>query len=177
MEFKLLSAEEKKEHKEQIFALLAAADGDFVPPISKRNVNPETNRNTFSENGSEKNLRDYCDGTLREEMMGIFEEGELCGFVSFAKDLVYESVPEISLPNIYIGTAVISSALRGRGTLTAAYEYLFNTLFADLCIFTRTWSTNAAHIRVLEKFEFEKIKTLPNHRGYGIDTIYFGLRR
>ena len=175
MEFLLLTKEEKELYKGKIFDLISAADDDFVPPISQRCVNRETNRNNFSDAKCEENIRDYASAMARENILGIFEEEELLGFVSFAENLENDVISEI--PNIYIGTAVISPALRGRGTLTRAYDHLFNTLFADRSIFTRTWSTNSAHIRVLDKFGFERIKTLPNDRGDGIDTIYFGKRR
>lgn len=175
MEFRLFSAEDKEKYKAQLLRMLTEADNDFLPPLSQRNVDPETNRNTFSKVSSEKNIGNYCDGMLHEAVLGVFEEGELCGFVSFAENLRNEIITET--PNIYIGTAVISEKLRGRGTLTRTYDYLFNTLFPERNLFTRTWSTNAAHIRVLEKFGFEKLKTIPNDRGDGIDTIYFAKKR
>ncbi len=175
MEFLLLTKEEKELYKDRIFDLISAADDDFLPPISQRRVDPVTNRNTFSDVKSDENIRNYASAMAREQILAIFEEGALLGFVSFAENLENDVITEI--PNIYIGTAVISPALRGRGTLTRAYDHLFSILFADRSIFTRTWSTNAAHIRVLDKFGFERIKTLQNDRGDGIDTIYFGLRR
>lgn len=175
MEFLLLSKEEKEIYKDEIFTLLKAADDDFLPPLSQRSVNRETNRNTFSDTKSDENIRDYASAMARENILAIFEDGELSGFVSFAENLKSEIIAET--PNIYIGTAVISEKLRGRGTLTRAYDHLFTALYPKHNLFTRTWSTNSAHIRVLDKFGFEKIKTLKNDRGEGIDTIYFGKRR
>ena len=53
------------------------------------------------------------------------------------------------------------------------YAHLFDDIFPDRSIFTRTWSTNAAHIKILDKFNFEIIKCIENDRGDGIDTVYF----
>lgn len=175
MEFLLLSDQEKKVYEEEIFSLLKAADDDFLPPLSQRCVDPVTNRNTFSDVPSDGNIRDYASAMARENILAIFEDGALCGFVSFAENLENDVITEI--PNIYIGTAVISEKLRGRGTLSHTYDYLFSTLYPKHNLFTRTWSTNVAHIRVLDKFGFERIKTLKDDRGDGIDTIYFGKKR
>jgi hypothetical protein len=69
-------------------------------------------------------------------------------------------------------------------TVSSAYEKLrpgyvdelYQTLFAHyekVNIFTRTWSANFAHIRILEKYGFRMIVELPNDRGIGIHTVYF----
>ncbi len=175
MEFKLLSSVEKEKYEEEILNMLKDADDDFLPPLSKRNVNRETNRNTFSDVRSEQNIRNYCSAMLKESVLAIFEGDALCGFVSFAENLKNEIITET--PNIYIGTAVIAATLRGKGALTKAYDHLFNDIFRDRNIFTRTWSTNAAHIKVLSKFSFDEIKRIKDDRGEGIDTIYFLKRR
>ena len=41
-------------------------------------------------------------------------------------------------------------------------------------LLTRTWSGNLQHIRILESLGFKLLKTIKNHRGKGIDTLYFG---
>ena len=52
------------------------------------------------------------------------------------------------------------------------YETLFKK-YENVDIFTRTWSTNEAHIKILMKFDFEIMSVLKNDRGEGIDTVYF----
>lgn len=52
------------------------------------------------------------------------------------------------------------------------YAYLFSA-YKNANIFTRTWSTNFAHIKILQAFGFETVKVLKNDRGSGIDTVYF----
>jgi ribosomal protein S18 acetylase RimI-like enzyme len=53
------------------------------------------------------------------------------------------------------------------------YDHLFNEKYADRNIFTRTWSTNTAHISILKKYNFREIHRIENDRGEGIDTVYF----
>jgi len=67
----------------------------------------------------------------------------------------------------------------------AAYEkcplkYEKDSLYLELLrrergwIATRTWSLNSAHIHILEKLGFALVKRLVDHRGPGIDTVYYG---
>ena len=56
----------------------------------------------------------------------------------------------------------------------SGYSYLFEK-YSDRPIFTRTWSTNLAHIKILEKFGFSEHLRIKNHRGENIDTVYFAL--
>lgn len=56
--------------------------------------------------------------------------------------------------------------------MTGFYQKMID-LFPGRSIFTRTWATNAAHFRVLEKLGFSQCARLKNHRGEGMDTVYF----
>lgn len=53
------------------------------------------------------------------------------------------------------------------------YETMID-LFPERGLYTRTWHTNYAHLKVLDKLGFSEIARLPNHRGPGMDTVYFG---
>ena len=68
---------------------------------------------------------------------------------------------------------MLTKEARGKGLTQKMYDFLFNNLYANSNIFTRTWSTNFAHLKILTKFGFELIKTIPNDRGENIDTVYF----
>ena len=92
------------------------------------------------------------------------------GFVSFRENYVSEPIKK--LPNIYISTLLVHPTGRGKGLTKRMYEVLFQA-YAHAHIFTRTWSTNEAHIRILADFGFEAFHVLKNHRGDGIDTVYF----
>jgi hypothetical protein len=40
---------------------------------------------------------------------------------------------------------------------------------------TRTWSTNASHLDLLDELGFDLIKRVEDDRGDGIDTVYYGI--
>ena len=81
------------------------------------------------------------------------------------------------MPNIYLSTLVLSAESRGKGITKKLYAHLFNELYPEKNIFTRTWSTNAPHIKILDYFGFDEMVRIKNDRGNGIDTVYFENRR
>ena len=153
------------------------SDNDFVPPISQRFSPFQTDLKPSSE-ANENGLLRYFTGMLKEKVLCVIEDGKLLGFVTYVEDIKYSTViTEKDRPNIYICTLIVSPAARGKGLTYRMYDHLFNERFPDRCLFTRTWSTNMAHISILEKYGFEEIYRIPNDRGEGIDTVYWGNRR
>ena len=67
---------------------------------------------------------------------------------------------------------VVAPVARGQGLMKGFYREMIR-LFPQCHIYTRTWSTNMAHIKILQGFGFEELKRIPNHRGQGIDTVYY----
>ena len=110
-------------------------------------------------------------------MLVCIEDSNLLGFVSFKENYIPEHYPNAKLPNIYVSTLILSPESRGRGLTKKLYHHLFSERFPDHSIYTRTWSTNMAHLKILEYFGFSEVLRIPNHRGAGIDTVYFGLQR
>ena len=165
MELKILTQEEKTQYRGAILALLEESDEDFLPPLSCRR---STKDQTFSGDAVGGGILSYYEAMNRQEILAAVADGELFGFVSF-----YEGFPEGDAPSIYVSTLVVAKAARGHGLTSKMYEHLFNTLFPDRHVYTRTWSTNAAHTKILARFGFTEYKRLPNDRGLGIDTVYF----
>ena len=166
MEIKLLSEAEKVLYGEQIFSLLFEADDDFVPPLSAR-FPDATSRDA--------GVRRYYDEMKTANLLATREGDELLGFVAFRENVTGNYIPEGVTPNLYIGTAVIARAARGKHLTTRMYEHLFYTLRPDYSCFTRTWSTNAAHIAILTRMGFSLTKRIENDRAVGIDSVYFGM--
>ena len=110
---------------------------------------------------------------MEQKILAMLENGKLLGFVSFRENFTSDVVKEETLPNIYISTLVVRSEARGMGLTKKAYAYLFESLYPERHVFTRTWSTNNAHIRILSGFGFSELKRIPNDRGAGIDTVYY----
>ena len=169
MNYLLFNEEDKKKFNDEIYQMISDSDFEFVPPLSKRSSTSQTN---LSGNTEGKGVLDYFQGVLKQEILGAFDNGELQGFVSFIKDFDSNVISKDSFPNIYISTLVSKKSARGKGLTKGVYDYLFNTLFPDRNIFTRTWSTNIAHISILNKFGFNIIKTIENDRGNNIHTVY-----
>lgn len=166
MTISLLTQNLKEQYADEILDMIRVADKDFVPPLSARSSTTQSDLKGVSSGGVEN----YFSEMMKQEILGAFEENKLLGIVSFRDN--YESDVVKILPNIYISTLFVHSDARGRGLTKILYSYLFD-LYSDRSVFTRTWSTNIAHIKILEYFGFTLFLRLENDRGEGIDTVYF----
>lgn len=175
MQFKILTEQDKVNYKQTILETMRLCDNDFVPPLSARSST--TQKALIGGKSSEEGLVSYMTEMLSQVVLGAFEEDTLLGFVSFKENYTNDVISDNNLPNIYLSTLMLKSEARGKNLTQKMYDYLFNTLYADRNIFTRTWSTNFAHLKILEKFDFKLIKTIKNDRGNNIDTFYFSLAR
>lgn len=169
MEIRILEKNEQQEIYDTAYELLAAADNEFVPPLSSRNSSTQKD---FSNVVQGDSIKEYFEQLKNQRFAAVFEDGELISFVSFKENYTCSEISENELPNIYLSTLVVSPKARGKGVTTALYQKLF-TEYEKVNIFTRTWSTNFAHIKILGKYGFEVIKVLKDDRGIGIDTVYF----
>lgn len=173
MEFIVLSKEQKKQYEKEIVEMMKVSDEDFVPPLSHRKSTTQTDL-SFGE-GSIDGLYSYFNEMVKQEILGFFDDDTLLGFVSFKENYLTNEIK--NTPNIYLSTLILKPEARGKNLTFKAYDYLFNVLYPKVSIYTRTWSTNFAHIKILSKFNFELLLRKPNDRGEGIDTVYFCLER
>ena len=169
MELLLMDEACKARYRDDILSMLTAADQDFVPPLSARFSPSQTD---FSKTTLAHGVQTYFEDMCREQMLGAFEGEKLLGFVTFVENLVRPPVD--TLPNLYICTLLVKPEARGKHLTKRMYEYLFDQLFPRHSLFTRTWSTNAAHIAILQSFGFALLERIENDRGANIDTVYFG---
>ena len=167
MELKILSGSEQVGFGDQILSLLIASDAEFVPPLSARG---STTQQDLSAGGD--GITAYYAQLMTQKVMAAVEGDRLLAFVSYIEN--YRTDVVTQLPNIYLSTLVMRPEARGKGLTKQLYRQLFDTYSAGT-VYTRTWSTNFAHLRILEQFGFRLIKTLKDHRGKGIDTVYFCL--
>lgn len=175
MDFLLLNDAQKKEYRTQIFDIMLACDKDFVPPLSARFSTADTN---FSaQTGAENGINAYFEDMMGEHVLAAVENGVLLGFVTYKEDYTCPQITKSTFPNLYICTLLLSPAARGRGLTTKMYAYLFDVLCPTRNLFTRTWSTNHAHIKILTRLGFDLIARLENDRGDGIDTVFYGKKR
>jgi ribosomal protein S18 acetylase RimI-like enzyme len=170
MEIKILTKTEQDKYDNEILEMLIQGDTEFVPPLSARSSTTQSNLTGI------KNLNvgvsNYFNELKKQRILVATAEDKLLGFVSFKENFVNEKIGKEHLPNIYISTLLVSSESRGKGLTSKMYESLFAE-YENVNIFTRTWSTNVAHIKILSKFGFETMLVIKNDRGNGVDTIYF----
>lgn len=153
---------------DQVLALLAQADREFMPPLSSRG---STTQQQFSlGQTAPEGVVDYYRTMAQQPAVLAIEDGQCLGFMAFKID--YSCPQSPGLPNLYASTCVVAPAARGQGLMKAFYEKMI-ALFPGYRIFTRTWHTNYAHLKVLQKLGFQQTHRLADHRGPGLDTVYY----
>ncbi|MBQ5777912.1 MAG: hypothetical protein IIV97_03730 [Oscillospiraceae bacterium] len=175
IEFVVLDSAAKAKHRKDIEAIMSLCDSDFVPPLSSRRGTTQSDLSGKASPGS--GIGAYCDEMMKQEVLAAVSESRILGFVSYRENMVSGDIGEDTLPNIYISTLLLHPDSRGMHLTARMYDHIFNTLYPERSIFTRTWSTNLAHIKILAGFDFCEMKRIKNDRGEGIDTVYFKLER
>ena len=159
MDIKLLSLDENKSYGDEILNMLELRSSTTQSDLKSKEENID-------------GVKSYFDEVIKQHLMVATEEGKLLGFVSFKENFTNDKIYEKDLPDIYISTLIVHPEGRGRGLTKKMYKILFDE-YKDVNIFTRTWSLNTAHIKILSDFGFETFSLIKNHRGEGIDTVYF----
>ena len=166
MEFRLLEKSDKQYYRDDIIELLLESDNDFVPPLSKRNS--PRDKSFTDDSDSVDGILSYYKSMNREQILAAICEEKTIGIVSF-----WENYEDGQAPNIYVSTLVVAKSARGNGLTSKMYDHLFNELYSDRSVYTRTWSTNIAHVKILQRFGFSEFRRIKNDRGLGIDTVYY----
>ncbi len=161
------------EYADQIRTLLVAGDDAFVPPLTA------SERSTVSQsvdgNEGPTDIDGYVDRCLSRPMIAAFDDDRLCGFMSFGR-LADSDVLDAYTPTNYVAVLLIDEAYRNKGIATRLYDFLLNALPSDLqapSLSTKTWSTNHAHLAILERLSFECVSRIVDDRAPGIDTVYY----
>ncbi len=155
---------------EEIKNFLVMADREFIPPLSSRGSSTQAD---LSCSAGSDGITDYFHSMASQPVIVAVEDGRCLGFMAFKLDHTCEQIGPDTFPNLYASTCVVHPDTRGRGLMRGFYETMID-LFPQRSLYTRTWHTNYAHLKVLDKLGFSEIARLPNHRGPGMDTVYFG---
>ena len=174
LEFKLFDRHLKEKYGKDVYKLLSDSDKEFFPPLSER---VSTMQSDLKADGKSLGIDNYFNAMMSQDGLGVFIDGNLCGYISFLHNYANEEIKGVVVPNIYVSTLILSPQCRGKGVTKQAYNYLFNVLFPACSIYTRTWSSNYAHIKILLDLNFSQILLMKIDRGNGIDTVYFALTR
>ncbi len=169
MEIKLLNPQEHQGVSNQILEILTMANEEFVPPLSSR---ASTTQQDLLGNDKGDGVQLYFEEMKKQRLLIAYNKEQVLAFVSYKENFVNDEIGNTTLPNIYITTLVVRPEFRGKGLTKAMYKWLFS-FYKNANIFTRTWSTNLPHIRILSQFGFHPFRVLKNHRGQGVDTVYF----
>ena len=169
MEIYIKNVTDIPEYHDEIVEMLKAGDNDFFPPLSQRSSITQSELSGNAEGGS---ILKYFEEMKTEKVVYAVEDGKLLAFVTYLENLKNSRISEEELPNIYISTLLAKPECRGRGITKQMYTLLFEAYKASN-IFTRTWGTNFAHIKILDKFGFSEHLRIKDDRAPSVDTVYF----
>ena len=157
-----------------LWKLLAMIDHEFVPPLSARESTTEMIL-AGKAHTTTMGPRTYFNNILKQSIVMAQVEGEWVGFLSFQHNCNLELLKDYT-PCNYLTTIGVSPYSRNIGIARSMYRYILNDLAPELqAAFwaTRTWSTNNDHLHLLVNLGFSCVATIKNHRGEGVDTLYF----
>lgn len=170
MKIKYFERVTKEAYLSDIMELLALCDQEFIPPLSARNSTIQSNLGPQGEK-KEKPVA-YFENIQHQPAFLAIDDDHVIGFMSLKKNYVCEEIPPAHSPNVYVTTVIVHPHYRRHGVTNSFYHYLFKK-FGWGNVFTRTWSTNLSHIRILSSLKFYEHCRLEDDRGPGIDTIYY----
>ena len=167
-------------HLDGVWRLLRDYDKAFIPPLSNRESTCQKDLHGHAVSAPE-GPRSYFEQLQKQSFLLAMEQDEVVGFFSFRQGHLPPPLQQLHSDGIlpvYITTIIVDQRMRRRGIARSFYDLLMS-LFPEqtMLISTRTWSTNAAHIRILDKFDFRELCRKENDRGPGLDTVYFSLVR
>lgn len=153
-----------------IMDLLTLCNHEFVPPLSSRN---STTQSLLSGNHTDSTIPyEYFENIRHQPTFIVLDNGDVVGFMSLKKNYVSPEIPPAMTPNVYITTVIVHPRYRNQGITNRLYCALLER-FMGYHIFTRTWSTNDGHTRILSSRKFYEYCRLEDDRGDGIDTVYY----
>ena len=169
--FEFLERVEEGSLKLQIRNLLFSCADEFVPSLFTRKSPLEADPGGGEGAGS---IQEYAKEMLSQSFLVCRDPaGRLAGFMSFRR---LSEHPEVFFAGDinYISTICVQPEYRRKGLLRRFYDLMVedSPLFRPV-LATRTWSTNTPHIRVLEDKGFSLTSRKKDHRGPGIDTVYY----
>lgn len=168
MELKFYPALSLAGEEDALRKMLELCDREFVPPLSGRTST--TQGGFIAADGT--GVDAYLQAMLAQPGILALEEGRVAAFLSYRENYSCDHISADSFPNCYISTVIVHPDFRGKGILRLFYETILQK-FSHCGIYTRTWSTNAAQEHVLARFGFAELCRIPDHRGPGIDTVYY----
>lgn len=157
-----------------VHQLLVSVDEEFLPPLSARH---DTRSRARVEAGAGRDLGRYLGAMRNESWLVAFDGERVIGLLSFT-DRPDEAALLAWTPSLYITTIAVAAEMRRAGVGNALYdnlEAIANEREVPY-LTTRTWTTNASHLRLLRSRGFIKVAEQPHDRAAGLGTVYLAYR-
>jgi trans-aconitate methyltransferase/GNAT superfamily N-acetyltransferase len=143
---------------EEVEFLIEKYEGEFVPPLSER-------PSAGGELGG-GSLREYISSLLSAKVLVAKKDGRVIGCLCYKMQML----PFVSKPVPLVSTVIVEKPFRSAGVGRALYQ---KAISENKELYVRTWSTNTNHLKLLESLGFQEVYRIENHRGKGIDTVYW----
>lgn len=168
-----------KKYEKDVWDLVVASDGEFVPRLSFRESTTQNNLTAGElECASPDHLnlvpvlpKRYFEIMKKQNFILALENKKVIGFLSHIPNHYVDGL-EMGMPCDYISTVIVSPENRGKGITKKLYKRLWETT-DDNSLVTRTWSTNFSHLSILQHLGFNLVFLIENDRAQGIDTVYY----
>lgn len=158
----------------EIRRLLAAAEDEFVPPLSAREGTTQTAGLDERRNDA---LDEYYEQCIDQSFVLARDGDDVFGFLSFRTGYAIDELGEYA-PSSYVSTIIVDPAHRRDGYAREMYRELLTDVpsaVRDPYVTTRTWGSNDRHLNLLGDIGFELLTRIEDDRGEGIDTVYYGI--
>lgn len=153
MRFKYYNRITNKKILDGIKELLSLCDKEFVPPLSSRISTSQADLTPDLQVLS--GIDEYFNEVAEQSAIVVTKKDEVVAFISFKKDYTCEHISLEFRPNLYVTTIIVSPKYRNQNLAGLMYDFLVKK-FPKHYIFTRTWSTNLSHIRILLTKKFHE---------------------
>ncbi|MFI3227387.1 MAG: GNAT family N-acetyltransferase [Clostridia bacterium] len=153
--------------KDGIREVLFACSDEFFPPLSQRNSSVLSDMKGALI--SEEKPYSYLAEMLKQKFILAKKDEKVVGFMTFKEKYSCDALKSVE-NSTYITTICVFEEYRGSSISRKMYD-LIETMY-DITS-TRTWSTNDAHIHILQKRGYNLHSRLIDDRAKGIDTVYF----
>ena len=107
MEFRVLNDAEKSQYREELLEILSINDKNFIPPLSQRT---STTQASLQGDAEKSDIAPYFNKMMEQNILAMFVEDKLFGFVSYIDNYVSDVVPSDTHPNIYLSTLALRRA-------------------------------------------------------------------
>lgn len=160
-------------YMKEVWQILCECDKEFFPALSSRENSRQMNLTGLTTETIYP--KSYYDRMVKQNFILAFDEGKVVGFMTFINGYESEELKTIG-PSNYITTICVTNDYRGRGIMGDLYHFMKYDVpeaYQQPYISTRTWSGNDNHLKGLKHQGFDTILRMKDHRGPGIDTVYF----